>query len=488
MIPRISKVGRSFKGAFQYFAHDKDKQPTRNRIAWAHTENMLTDDPDHAWKVMAYTVRQQERLKAASGQKTTGRKLEKPVFSYSLAWHPEQNPDKEHMLETARKSLADLGLSEHETLFIAHRDEPQKHVHVIVNRVHPITGIAADLSNSKRKLSDFARVYEREHGKVYCQQREDNFEKRQQGKKTRYRDPQLVEAWQAAQDGKSFAAVLKEKGYQLARGSKRIVVIDPHGRIHNPARHFDGIRAKDIKAWLHDVDIATLPDADELSERIQNKLKAEYDERQKQQPEKGRKSPVDLPEEFRKAAQPETQGQGQPDTRKIEQDKRAAETRARAEQYENQRRERMAAEKQNKLQEQHLQDRAELFNRHMLRIDQERAWLIEYHQIPEKKRAIAQLQERIDNPSWWRKLFGFVRRDRAKLEALKEGFADVRQRARERLDWLKKERDQALTELTERQAREKAYLKDHEQEALPRQRHQETKRQPSVARDRDIER
>ena len=124
MIPRIAGGGRSFKGAYAYFGHDK-QQATKHRVEWTHTENMLTDDPDKAWKVMAYTVYEQARLKEASGQKATGRKLQKPVFSYSLAWHPEQNPDREHMLETAKKSVAVLGFTEHEMLIVAHRDEPQ---------------------------------------------------------------------------------------------------------------------------------------------------------------------------------------------------------------------------------------------------------------------------------------------------------------------------------------------------------------------------
>src|ERR1700742_3484610 len=101
MIARISKGGQSFKGAFQYFCHDKGKDAT-DRVEWAQTENMLTDDPALAWKVMAFTAKAQERLKVASGQKASGRKLQKPVFAYSLAWHPEQDPDKEHMLATAR--------------------------------------------------------------------------------------------------------------------------------------------------------------------------------------------------------------------------------------------------------------------------------------------------------------------------------------------------------------------------------------------------
>ena len=45
---------------------------------------------------------------------------------------------------TAHESLEMMGLSDHETVIVAHQDQAQKHVHVIVNRVHLITGLAKD--------------------------------------------------------------------------------------------------------------------------------------------------------------------------------------------------------------------------------------------------------------------------------------------------------------------------------------------------------
>ena len=47
-------------------------------------------------------------------------------------------------------------------------------MHVIVNRVHPATGKAATLSNSKLKLSQWAEAYERGRGKILCPQRVEN--------------------------------------------------------------------------------------------------------------------------------------------------------------------------------------------------------------------------------------------------------------------------------------------------------------------------
>lgn len=185
MVPAITEPGRSFKGAALYYLHDKRREGeaerlTSDRVAWTHTVNLATADPDRAWRIMAHTAINQADLKAGAGVKATGRKLTKPVYAYSLAWHPEQRPDKDHMLSTALESLKAQGLEEHQAMLIAHRDEPQQHVHVFVCRVHPETGIAATLSNSKLKLSKWAEAYEKQHGKIYCDKRVENNRRREQ--------------------------------------------------------------------------------------------------------------------------------------------------------------------------------------------------------------------------------------------------------------------------------------------------------------------
>lgn len=74
-----------------------------------------------------------------------------------------------------------LGLTEHETLFVGHNDEPHPHIHVIVNRVHPETGIAAKLSKDQLKLSAWAEEFEKRHGEILCEQRVENNARRRQG-------------------------------------------------------------------------------------------------------------------------------------------------------------------------------------------------------------------------------------------------------------------------------------------------------------------
>jgi hypothetical protein len=130
---------------------------------------------------MAHTALAQAELKAAAGTKATGRKLKNPVFAYSLAWHPGERPTKTEMMDAARASIEAQGLEEHQAIILNHDDEPQAHVHIIVNRVHPATGKAATLSNSKLKLSQWAEAYERGCGKILCPQRVRNNARRTRG-------------------------------------------------------------------------------------------------------------------------------------------------------------------------------------------------------------------------------------------------------------------------------------------------------------------
>ncbi len=266
MNPHITSGGSSFRGAYLYYMHDKGAN-TRNRIAWTHTENMMTNDPDLAWKVMSYTAMGQDRLKEASGQKRTGRKTEKPVLAYSLSWHPEQNPNKDHMLEVAQRSIKMLGLSDHEAIIIAHQDTPHKHVHVIVNRVHPITGLVANGSNSKRKLSGFALEYAHEHGLNYAPQRQQNARERENSSHNR----KIQDEWDSSHDGESLIFALEQNGFRLAHGNKRLVVVDASGKVHNPVRHIRGINAKDFRERLGSEIYNALPQIDEVVAEIKEK-------------------------------------------------------------------------------------------------------------------------------------------------------------------------------------------------------------------------
>ena len=425
MVPKIPGNGKSFKGAAAYYLHDKNAD-TRERVAWTHTENVLTRDPEKAAKVMAFTALNQAELKREAGVPATGRKLQKPVFTMSLAWHPDQDPDRDHMLATARDAVKSLGLQEHEAIYVAHNDQPQKHVHVMVNRVHPRTGKAAKLSRSKERLSEWALKYEKEHGPIYCERRVENVKARARGNPTKYRDPAIAYAWRRSDSGKAFQAALAEEGYRLAEGNKRPVVVDPWGKAHNPTRHIEGVRARDIKARLSDLDRNKLPKADELQQQIRSE-------------------------------------------------------RAEAESAKT-RHEEWAAWFMNKTRDRHFEERAQLNTKYQRRIRAKRKELAEFYELKKVKARIKELRQQTkETPGMLTRLTGRSAAARKELANMERQLSDIRQRTQEQVGKIEREWEQAVEQQQKRHEQETEKTREH----VERGKSEFTGREPERAKEKD---
>lgn len=203
MIPRVSQQGVSFKGAGLYYLHDKQAN-TKDRVGYTETLNLPTSDPEKAMKVMAWVASHQREIRevavAREAEKAgfsyedfvrennpyRGRPMEKTVYAYSLSWHPSQDIRPEEMAKAAKQTLSVLGLENHQAVLVQHTDEPHPHMHVIVNKVNPETGLGPKRLNEKTgrnedalkndhiKLSIWAERYERETGRILCWNRVEN--------------------------------------------------------------------------------------------------------------------------------------------------------------------------------------------------------------------------------------------------------------------------------------------------------------------------
>lgn len=159
----------------RYILHDAG-QDTSDRVLWAEGCNVLSA-PEDAWAEMFATTRDQAMLKQQAGKDARGRKNTKPVLHYTLSWAQTDNPSPEHMRDTALASLKAMKLDQHQALIAAHSDKAHLHVHIVVNTIHPETGLTAPLKYTKEALSRWAEAYEKEYG-LHCQQRVRNNEER----------------------------------------------------------------------------------------------------------------------------------------------------------------------------------------------------------------------------------------------------------------------------------------------------------------------
>lgn len=154
MIGSVTKatggLGKGFKGLLSYLETGKDGKQSE-RIDWIESRNLGTERLDLGGRFMAATARESVRV-------------EKPVFHFSVSFDPNDPVTRDVMRHVADGVLRDLKLDQHQVLIVAHKDTPHRHMHFVVNRVHPEEGRAWRPSHTKRKIEASLRRLEVEHG------------------------------------------------------------------------------------------------------------------------------------------------------------------------------------------------------------------------------------------------------------------------------------------------------------------------------------
>jgi hypothetical protein len=228
MIPRI-QTGSSFKGAGLYYLHDKradgeEERLTTDRVAWTYAINTLENDPEAVLSEMRRTAFDQPLLKRLSKNRSDGRPTEKTVMTVALAWSPLQTPTKNDMIEAGHSYLQHMGWEAHQVLFVAHNDTKHPHVHLIINRVHPETGMTLDDNWAKIRAQKWALAYERENGHIYCEAREAKYT-RAEGRDPNHMSHREWQMWQEISKDNAldpeFHEALKAGEWDALKGHQR---------------------------------------------------------------------------------------------------------------------------------------------------------------------------------------------------------------------------------------------------------------------------
>ena len=75
------------------------------------------------------------------------------------------------MIEIRRRIFSGIRDGQTTRPSFSHADKPYAHVHVMLNMIHPETGLRLDDNFERRRAQAWALEYERENGRVYCEQR-----------------------------------------------------------------------------------------------------------------------------------------------------------------------------------------------------------------------------------------------------------------------------------------------------------------------------
>ena len=174
-------AGHSFKGLHAYCSHDQGSDNTAERVDWIETRNIANDDPANGWKIMAATAKAQNELKRAAEVKPGRPSKHGAVMHVVLSFDEDEPKDKKDMLAAADEFLSALGVDpakmraknkpkrrqfadEHQVVMYAHTDTKSRHIHLMINRVHPQTGVNLPSNNDQVKASKWALEYSKRMG------------------------------------------------------------------------------------------------------------------------------------------------------------------------------------------------------------------------------------------------------------------------------------------------------------------------------------
>lgn len=227
MIGKILPHRENFGPLSSYLLTGRDRQ-NPERVEWVAMRNLDGVEPDHAYVVMEATAKQSRRVK-------------KPRQHVIVSWAHGDQPDDEQMLAIMDQTLADLGLKEHQAMYVAHNDTQHAHVHAIVNRVHPETQKAARDSHERLTLRRSLMRQEQQYGleqtpmisrgrhdrqlfsEIELAQREDRDALMRYSRErcVRLRE-ELAYSFKAANGWSSLDGMLERRGYNLVQSGRGV--------------------------------------------------------------------------------------------------------------------------------------------------------------------------------------------------------------------------------------------------------------------------
>jgi hypothetical protein len=194
-----------------------------------------------------------------------GTRCKEPLYSLSI--NPSAPISRDQYYAAIDRIEQRLGLSGQARAVVFHVKHGREHAHVVWCRIDTAKMRAVQLSHDRQKLRSLAQELAHEFGlplpeglthdqgaeraRKKEQTRAEKAQSDETGITPEQRRAEITDAYRRSDSAEAFRAALKEKGYVLAQGEKRVfVVIDRFGKVHSLARQIDGVRTRELKQKL----------------------------------------------------------------------------------------------------------------------------------------------------------------------------------------------------------------------------------------------
>lgn len=232
-------------------------------------------------------------------------------------YHANIDPDakyamtRDQWLRAVEVLEEELGLQGQPRAIVMHEKNGREHIHVVWARTDMDTmKLRSDSMNyqaHERASLRLEQEFGHEHvpGKHAKRDREaqpefptaeaqhDEWQQGERGGMNhRERKAQVKGLYEASDTGPAFKAALEDAGYVLARGDRRdFVILDTDAKVHSLGRQLPGVTAKDLRAFMADIDPDSLPSVKEARAILRDTERPEP----KRDPNQSEPSPSELP-------------------------------------------------------------------------------------------------------------------------------------------------------------------------------------------------
>lgn len=211
-------------------------------------------------------------------------------------YHANIDPDakyamtRDQWLRAVEVLEEELGLQGQPRAIVMHEKNGREHIHVVWARTDMDTmKLRSDSMNyqaHERASLRLEQEFGHEHvpGKHAKRDREaqpefptaeaqhDEWQQGERGGMNhRDRKAQVKGLYEASDTGPAFKAALEDAGYVLARGDRRdFVILDTDAKVHSLGRQLPGVSAKDLRAFMADIDPDSLPSVKEARGQLRD--------------------------------------------------------------------------------------------------------------------------------------------------------------------------------------------------------------------------
>ncbi len=139
----------SFSGLAKYITNSQEKQ---ERVGEVRLTNFQSESLD--WAVAEAQHIQQQNQRAENDK----------TYHLLISFAPGEQPSADVLRDAENRICAAIGFGEHQRISAVHHDTDNLHIHVAINKIHPVKHTIHEPYRAYQAMGDVCTVLEREHG------------------------------------------------------------------------------------------------------------------------------------------------------------------------------------------------------------------------------------------------------------------------------------------------------------------------------------